>query len=144
MHTAIDFDKISDILKQDNNILFAVLFGSYAKGNPSALSDVDIGIYTKNEISLLEIGEIVSNLERIVKKPVDLVVLNDLFKLRPNYAFQVVSSARLFFVKDEEEFVDFKRSVYLYYMDTKPLIDMVNASLKKRMDAGMFGERNYE
>ncbi|NIM18392.1 MAG: nucleotidyltransferase domain-containing protein [Candidatus Aminicenantes bacterium] len=143
MNATIEFNKVSNFLKGYDNILFALIFGSATKGKTSKLSDVDIGIYTTEEIPLLEIGKMVVWMEKIVKKRVDLVVLNDLFKQRPNFAFQVVSTARLLFAKDEDAFVNFKKNVYLYYLDTKPLIDMMKISLEKRIKTGNFGERNY-
>lgn len=71
------------------------------------------------------------------------MVLNDLYKQKPNFAFQVISSAKVLFTRDEDLFVDFKKNVFLYYLDAKPLIDMVKADVNKRIETGAFGERNY-
>jgi predicted nucleotidyltransferase len=49
--SAIDFGKIADYLKGYDNILFALAFGSAAKGKSNQLSDVDIGIYTANVLN---------------------------------------------------------------------------------------------
>jgi predicted nucleotidyltransferase len=144
MNPVVNFDKITDVLKGDNNIVFALVFGSQANnGQANRLSDVDIGIFTKDDIPLLRMGRIVSALEKVLKKEVDLVVLNDLYKRKPNFAFQVISSAKLLFTRDEDLFVEFKKNVFLYYLDAKPLIDMVKAAMNKRIEAGAFGERNY-
>jgi predicted nucleotidyltransferase len=143
MEPAINFDKIADFLKVNIHILFALVFGSSAKGKSNKLSDVDIGIYTANELPLLELGKIISGLEKIVKKKVDLVVLNELFKRKPSFAFQVVSSARLLFIKDKGAFTNFKKNVFLYYLDARPLIEMMKASLERRIKTNHFGERNY-
>lgn len=143
MNDAVNLDEISNVLNGDNNIVFALVFGSQANGQANQLSDVDIGVFTKDDISLLGLGRIVSTLEKIGVKEVDLVVLNDLYKRKPNFAFQVISSAKLLFTKDEDLFVDFKKNVFLYYMDAKPLIDMVKAGMNKRIETGAFGERNY-
>jgi predicted nucleotidyltransferase len=143
MNDAVNLDEISNVLKGDNNIVFALVFGSRASGKANQFSDVDIGIFTKNDISLLGLGRIVSALEKIGKKEVDLVVLNDLYKRKPNFAFHIISSAKLLFTKDEDLFVNFKKNVFLYYLDAKPLIDMVKAGVNKRIEAGAFGERNF-
>jgi len=144
MNPAVNFEKITNVLKGDNNIVFALVFGSQANnGQANRLSDVDIGIFTKDDIPLLRMGRIVAALEKVLKKEVDLVVLNDLYKRKPNFAFQVISSAKLLFTRDEDLFVEFKKNVFLYYLDTKPLIDMVKAAMNKRIEAGAFGERNY-
>ena len=143
MNNAVNFDEISNVLKGDSNIVFALVFGSRANGKANRLSDVDIGIFTKIDISLLGLGRIVSALEKVVGKEVDLVVLNDLYKQKPNFAFQVISSAKVLFTRDEDLFVYFKKNVFLYYLDVKPLIDMVKANINKRIETGAFGERNY-
>ena len=143
MSAMVDFNKICNYLEADCNILFALVFGSVAGRKVTTLSDVDIGIYTKNEIPLLEMGRLIVGLEKIVGRKIDLVVLNDLYKKKPNFAFNVVASGRLLFASDRAIFVDFKRNVFLYYLDTKPLIDMVNKSMERRVNAGTFGERNY-
>lgn len=143
MSPTVDFDKLSEYLEAVDNILFALVFGSAAGGKTTALSDVDIGIYTKNEIPLLEMGRLIVGLEKIVGRKIDLVVLNDLYKRKPNFAFNVVSTGRLLFASNRSTFVDFKRNVFLYYLDAKPLIDMVNKSMERRVNAGTFGERNY-
>ena len=143
MKIVADIDKMTELLKEDENILFALVFGSGAKGKMTALSDIDIGIFTKNEMDLLEMGRLLSALEKLVRRKVDLVILNDLYKKRPAFAFNVISSARVLYMRDRGKFVNFKKNVFLYYMDARPLIDMVNKSVEKRMAAGTFGERNY-
>jgi len=143
MNTGVDFDKICQALKSDDNILFALVFGSQAINRANLLSDVDIGIFTRDDIPLLQLGRIVSTLEKIAGKKVDLVLLNDLYKRKPGFAFRVVSSARLLFTRDEYVYVDFKKRVFLYYLDARPLLDMVESGLNRRIEAGLFGERNY-
>lgn len=86
MNAADNFDKITHVLKGDNNIVFALVFGSQANRQANQLSDVDIGIFTTDDIPILRLGRIVSALEKIGKKEVDLVVLNDLYKRKPNFA----------------------------------------------------------
>jgi predicted nucleotidyltransferase len=143
MKAVVDIDKISDMLKEDENILFALVFGSGAKGEMTVLSDIDIGIYTKDEMDLLEMGRLLSRLEKVVRRKVDLVILNDLYKKRPGFSFKVISSARLLFVRDRSIFVNFKKNVFLYYMDARPLIEMVRKSVKRRIETGTLGERNF-
>jgi predicted nucleotidyltransferase len=143
MNTGVNFEQISEALKSDNNIVFALVFGSQALRKANQLSDVDIGIFTKKDIPLLQVGKMVAALEKIAKKPVDLVLLNDLYKWKPNFAFQVISSAELLFTKDESVYVDFKKKVFLYYMDVRPLLEMVRSDVYKRIESGVFGRRNY-
>ncbi|MCU0286710.1 MAG: nucleotidyltransferase domain-containing protein [Acidobacteria bacterium] len=143
MTAGVNFEQISEVLKSDSNIIFALVFGSQALGKVNQLSDLDIGIFTKHDISLFQLGKMVVALEKVSQKPVDLVLLNDLYKRKPNFAFQVISSAKLLFTRDEEFYVDFKKKVFLYYMDVKPLLERVKADVDRRIESGVFGRRNY-
>lgn len=77
--------QLSEYFKGRNDISFAYLFGSVAKGTSHNESDIDIGVYFKPKTNDLEYestveydGEDVlwSDLEHITKKQTDLVVLN--------------------------------------------------------------------
>lgn len=65
-------------LRADEDILFAYLFGSLARKKAGPLSDVDIGVYCGEGLSLPEKKlEILGNLAGILKTDeIDLVVLN--------------------------------------------------------------------
>ncbi|MEW6739268.1 MAG: nucleotidyltransferase domain-containing protein [Nitrospirota bacterium] len=68
------------------DVAFAFLFGSYAKGTATKLSDVDIAVYFypekrhpveyEEEVFYNGEDEIWADMERILKKEVDLLVLN--------------------------------------------------------------------
>ena len=146
MNRSIDFDQVGEFLKSQGTIIFALVFGSASQNSSESLrpfSDIDIGIFTTRELSLLEIGQLTVKIEKMVKRDVDLVELNDLFKRRPNFAFQVIKNSQLLFTKDEDIFVDYKRRSYLYYLDVKPMLNMIKESMNRRIDAGNSGERNY-
>jgi hypothetical protein len=54
-------------------------------------------------------------------------------RLKPNFAFQVISAAKLLFTRNEGLFVNFKKKVFLYYLDAQPLIDMGKAIFLPRL-----------
>ncbi len=66
---------IKRILEADNSVLFGYLFGSYAKGEATPRSDVDIAVYLDNT-SLDARLSLHHTLQKALKKEVDLVVLN--------------------------------------------------------------------
>lgn len=72
-------EKVQDIAKSyckgSKDILLGFLFGSYTREKTSKESDVDVAIYLKEEDERLEIT-IQNELERLLKKQVDLVILN--------------------------------------------------------------------
>lgn len=69
-------EALKDKLFQDPNILFALLFGSHAKGSHRPGSDLDLAVYFRNPPQGLELLDLIHRLSESLKKEVDLVVLN--------------------------------------------------------------------
>ena len=61
--------------EREKDILFGFLFGSSASEKSCLESDVDIGIYLKNQDDKLE-HRIQNDFEKLLSKEVDLVILN--------------------------------------------------------------------
>lgn len=77
---------------ENHNITYAALFGSYAKGNPSNDSDVDILFdYDKNyKFSLFDQVGIQKKLELLIGKTVDFVPISG---LKPEIKKEILNSA---------------------------------------------------
>lgn len=131
---------IKNTLKRYDFINFSLLFGSYANNTNRELSDIDIAIYTKEEIDLLKIGMIISDLEESLNKKVDLVILNNLYKIDTKLAFNILDNHKIIFMNDKEEFIDFKVNTLKYYLDRKYMYDMFDKALLNRLDNGTFGK----
>ena len=79
-------EKLKEYFSQREDIAFAFLYGSQAKGHANRLSDVDIAVYfyplerhpTEFEKEVFYDGEneIWGDLQRLLKKEVELLVLN--------------------------------------------------------------------
>ncbi len=79
-------EKLGNYFEKRDDIVMAFLFGSWAKGHEGTESDIDIAVYFKPENNILEWEstdsqyeserEIWLDIERIVEKDVDLLVLN--------------------------------------------------------------------
>jgi predicted nucleotidyltransferase len=67
---------LSDILDRYRNVQFAYLFGSYADGTQNESSDVDIAVYAE-DTSLDSRLALHHELQKALRKDIDLVVLND-------------------------------------------------------------------
>jgi len=87
----IDKKKISKIFK-DNNITYAALFGSYAHGNQTKDSDVDILFdYDQNHsLSLFDIVGIQQKIEVLLNKNVDFIPMKG---LKPEIKEEILTSA---------------------------------------------------
>jgi uncharacterized protein len=68
----------SKYLEDRDDITFAYLFGSYAKGNQTHLSDIDIAVYMKYDNHVFDKKlQILSDLTKILETDdIDLVILN--------------------------------------------------------------------
>lgn len=125
------------------NIEFAILFGSYASGKESYLSDIDFGIYVKKELELLEQGLMIYELEALTNKKVDLIILNNLYKKNPEFAYNIVANCKLLLCRSQKSFIYYKTQSFLYYFDTEYLRQEVNETFLRRLNQGKFGEKNY-
>jgi predicted nucleotidyltransferase len=68
-----ELEKIADVLRAGPELRFAALFGSVARGNAHAQSDVDIAILPRNELTLAEELALQQRLEAVSGRRVDLV-----------------------------------------------------------------------
>jgi predicted nucleotidyltransferase len=143
MKLSIIKDRIKDYFEKIDNIDFALIFGSYATEKNHYKSDVDIAIHLNRELALLEIGAIVSELEEVLHVETDIIILNNLYKNRPEFAYNIIRDSVPILINSNELFIEFKKNSYLYYMDTEYLRKMVYEGLNKRIATRRFGESNY-
>jgi predicted nucleotidyltransferase len=64
------------ILAEDENVIFAYLFGSHARGDESSRSDVDVAVYLR-DTSLDRQLKLHHALQKELRREVDLLVLNE-------------------------------------------------------------------
>lgn len=72
MNIYINPEKIKTICT-GNNVSYLGIFGSYATGEETPDSDIDLLIDFNNTVSLLEKGKVIVELQDFLKKEVDLV-----------------------------------------------------------------------
>ncbi len=73
----MDLDKLEQKLMTDPNILFALVFGSYAQGKEKpGSSDLDLAVYFQNPPEGLAQLGLINELSNFMETEVDLVVLN--------------------------------------------------------------------
>ncbi len=106
--------KLSNILETNKTVKFAYLFGSYAEDTQTEKSDIDIAVYLRDSSLDMRL-ELHHQLEKALKKDVDLVVLNGVknIYLLENILHKGIvlvdhESRALFEVKKQHEIIDFK------------------------------------
>ena len=116
---------IQDILKSElkkfDNVLFGYLFGSYSKSEQTNRSDIDIALYLK-DTSLDSQLQLTYEFSKILKKEIDLVVLNNVKNI---YLLDNIFKESIL-IKDDEYRIDFeliKEHDILDYKAFKKYID---------------------
>lgn len=134
----INKKKIAELLKSNQNIKFAYIFGSFAKGKNRFGSDLDIAVLFGQEPDLLSIGQLIVELEEVVDLNVDLVSLNNLSEKKPKLAYSIINDGILLFCTDQKLLSQYKKITYLKYLDFKPMIDLFTSKLNERVSNKKF------
>ena len=132
---------LKDYFEKQPEVLIAFLFGSYAKGFAMEESDIDIAVYLKDKNGEDKIG---SQINRILDKDVDLLVLNDAPATLVSNIFQTgiplaIKDKRLYwkiYLKasaEAEDFVNFLEDFWAIYKRSKSLIPVDKARLLERV-----------
>lgn len=92
----------------EKEVSFVYLFGSYASGETTPTSDVDLAVFLTIEDAKLRFQKrcfLIGKLLHLLKKEVDLVVLND---LENNYLMhEILTKGKLIYQTDERQVFDF-------------------------------------
>jgi predicted nucleotidyltransferase len=99
-------------LQSDTNVEFAYLFGSFADGSFNDRSDVDLALYLK-KVDFDTQLKISFELSKVLKKDVDLVVLN---KAKNLYLLDDIIQKGIV-VKDSDKRVDFELRKHHQFLD---------------------------
>lgn len=131
-------NSFKSILEKDDNVIFALLFGSMARNDMRYGSDIDIAIYFNDSQTLYAIGNLCLKLEEAFNYKTDLVELNKLDKNNPVLAYSIVSEGIIIINKDIKIFNGYKKSVLLQYLDFKPTNDLINSGFNNRLSNNRF------
>ncbi len=132
---------LKELLFKETNIEFAYVFGSQVKKTHRFKSDLDIAVFFNREPTLMEIGRIVSELERSIDLEIDLVSLNNLYNKNPELAYNIISSGILVLSKNNQLLTKYKSSVFIAYLDIKPMLSIYHDKFLQRLKNNRFAER---
>ena len=121
-------------LRNCPDLVAVYLFGSVARDQAHALSDVDVAVLFAAELPAAEVFgrtlEIGATLEEVLRRPVDVVALN---RAPPALCFQVLKHGRLVLEQDRTQRCTFVMRALGRYYDAKPYLDYQNAKLLTRI-----------
>jgi len=114
--------KLREFFSKTNWVKLAFLFGSQASGRTVSESDFDIGIWPEEGTAEGNISKLSLELERLLKKPVDLVILPNAAPIVAGEAFRgiplVIRDERFYISKmlevsqEAEDFQDFVMDIW--------------------------------
>ena len=110
-------------LKDESDVEFAYLFGSYADSTFNDRSDVDVALYLK-ETSFDNQLKINFDLSKLLKKDVDLVVLN---KTRNLYLLDDIIQKGII-LKDADKRIEFELKKHHEILDYKEFKKSIDAA----------------
>jgi len=125
-------DRLRSILEARDDVRLAYLFGSAARGQERAASDVDLAVLFERLPDARDLDLLATSLEAAAGRPVDLVVLDT---APPLLTRQVVATGRVLVCRDEEERARFEARAASRYLDTAHLRQVQHAYLRERADA---------
>jgi predicted nucleotidyltransferase len=70
-------DKVKSVLEKDPDLKLALIFGSYARGDEHASSDLDIAVAYKNTLDMNELITIGQKISQQINLEVDIVDLRE-------------------------------------------------------------------
>ena len=106
-------------LERDHRIAYALLFGSRARAQVTAASDLDIaiGLEPQAHMSLQALGELTADLEHASGIAVDLLVVDE---APPALAYRVFAEGQLLLERNHRVLVERKARAILEYLDFAP------------------------
>ena len=112
---------LADFLRSDENVIFAILFGSTAKGLFRKGSDLDVAISFREPPEGLEILAYIRSLSERAGRDVHLTILNSASALLRH---QVMKYGRPITIKDRREYIGFREKTITDYQEYKYISGM--------------------
>jgi predicted nucleotidyltransferase len=115
-------DAARRVVEADARLGYAVIFGSEARGDRHARSDVDVAVGASGgrKLSALELGDIASRLEAAAGRSIDIV---DLESAPAALAYRIFRDGQVILERERARLVARRARAVLEYLDFKPLED---------------------
>ena len=100
-----DLERLKATLEAEPAVLFALVFGSFARGEARPDSDLDVAIFFSSPPEGPEVLDWLNRLSDAAEREVDLVVLN---RASPLLRHQVMMHRIRLMVRDKEAYIRFR------------------------------------
>ena len=130
-----DKEKLNDFAKKAD-IKFAVLFGSRAVERVADESDFDLAVSLKDGKSVFDdlgkYSEMLENFAKIFSANEDKIDLTDLNNANILLRYEITKNGVILF-GDPQDYEELKSFSFRDYVDAKPLFDLEDKIIKKRL-----------
>ncbi|MEM3398050.1 MAG: nucleotidyltransferase domain-containing protein [Nitrososphaerota archaeon] len=115
---------------KEDEVLVAYLFGSYARGDQTAESDIDIAVLlsTPSHRVLEYYLHLINELSRVSGGEVDLIILNT---APPLLKHQVIKNGIVVYRRDEKTRIEFEARAEDEYLDFKRVMERYDGCFMK-------------
>ena len=114
-------EKLKVFLDKDQNVVFALIFGSYAEGRQKKASDIEIGIYLIQPPEGIKLLTLINVLSELAGREVDVVVLNN---APPFLKHQIMKNRVILTIKDMAVYAKFREKTISDYDEYKYISGM--------------------
>ncbi|MGB9596272.1 MAG: type VII toxin-antitoxin system MntA family adenylyltransferase antitoxin [Candidatus Poribacteria bacterium] len=127
-------EKLNKYFEEHEEILFAVIFGSMAKGSMNKMSDIDIAVMINPSFNKSfpfgHQAELITDFIRILKRnDVDVVILN---KAPISLKYEILRYGKFIYVRDKQARIKFQVDTINQYEDYKMLYKIHEEAMRKR------------
>jgi predicted nucleotidyltransferase len=132
------FDILKEVMEKDEKVLFAYLYGSYARGSIDFARDIDVAVYLRSSDVKGYIKKeeelTIELVTKIHRDGIDLRILNVLPLL---LQYNILKDGMPIFVRDDKERVDFETKVMNRFFELKPYVDEYQQMLSLKIKSGV-------
>lgn len=114
----MEFVALQDALSREPRVLYALLFGSRARGTAHSGSDVDVALGLDGPVSNRDLADLAGRIEVAAGAPVDLVLLDE---VGPGVAYRVFRDGIDLFIRDRPAYVQRKAQAIVDWFDWEPI-----------------------
>lgn len=121
-------EKLIKYFENNEKVIMAFLYGSYAREHAMADSDVDIAVFMKGDYSSQDVDQVWDDVAALLKKDVEILVLND---AKEGIAWSAIRGIPLV-IKDWKLYLNYMLSVSFEAMELQNIIEDI-WKMKRRL-----------
>jgi len=120
------------LFSEENRVLAAYLFGSYARGSQTTESDIDVAVLLSDAPQkMLEYYlHLVNELSQVLGSEIDLIILNT---APPLLKHQTIKHGKLVYCRDEKARIQFEARAQDEYLDFSRALKRYDECLMKQL-----------